>query len=137
MRVLMVTPSYFPIKGGAETVVRELSINLNRIGIPTDILTFDMNCKWRPSWQGKIESIDGIMVLKIPGFNWLPRAHSNRITQGINLIPGQFRKYFKNYDLIHFHIGDLTFPLFSAGLKVRRIAQFHTPLSNLPKSLIA
>ena len=35
MRVLMVTPSYYPIKGGAETLIRTLSIKLNQVGIHT------------------------------------------------------------------------------------------------------
>ena len=125
----MVTPSYFPIKGGAESVIKTLAINLNRVGVPTDIMAFNMDSKWKPYWRGKVEKIDGLNVLKIPGLNWLPRVHSDRIMNGVNLIPGQFRKHLKKYEIVHFHVGDLSFPLFSYGVKTSKIAQFHGPLS--------
>ncbi len=125
MRALMVTPSYYPIKGGAEAVIRNLSIKLNEIGVQTDIMTFNMNRKWNPSWQAKIEKIDGANVFKIPALNWFPMEHSERITLGINLIPGRFRNCLKNYDIIHFHGGDLTFPLFSYGVKKPKIFHLH------------
>jgi glycosyltransferase involved in cell wall biosynthesis len=121
----MVTPSYHPIKGGAEAIVRNLSIKLNEIGAQTDVMTFNMNRKWNPSWQAKIEKIDGITVFKIPALNWFPIEHSDRITLGINLIPGRFRNYLKNYDIIHFHGGDLTFPLFSYTVKKPKIFHLH------------
>jgi glycosyltransferase involved in cell wall biosynthesis len=124
MRVLMATPSYSPIVGGAETVIRNLSIGLNNIGIDTDIMTFNMNQKWRPQWQGENQKIDGIDIIKIPALNWFPMEHSNRMTFGINLIPGRFRNRLKNYDLIHFHGEDLTFPLFA--YKVGRPRIFHS-----------
>ncbi|MEA2066094.1 MAG: hypothetical protein U9O65_03200, partial [Thermotogota bacterium] len=125
MRVLMVTPSYYPIKGGAEAVIRNLSIKLNKIGVQTDIMTFNMNRKWNPSWQAKTEKIDDINVFKIPALNWFPMVHSDRITLGINLIPGRFRKYLKNYDVIHFHCAELTFPLFSYTVKKPKIVHLH------------
>jgi glycosyltransferase involved in cell wall biosynthesis len=137
MRVLMVTPSYFPIKGGAESIIRTLSINLNHAGIQTDVMTFNMNSKWRPYWHGQMENVDGINVLKVPGLNWLPTVHSDRITQGVNLIPGQFINYLNRYDIIHFHIGDLTFPLFSYVAKKPKIAQVHGPLNFYEKSLLS
>jgi glycosyltransferase involved in cell wall biosynthesis len=125
MRVLMVTPSYYPIQGGAETVVRDLSIELNKMEVQTDILTFNMNRKWNPSWQAKNEKADGINVFKIPALDWFPLAHSDRITLGINLIPGRFRNHLRKYDIIHFHGGDLTFPLFSYTIKKPKIFHFH------------
>ena len=100
MRVLMVTPSYHPIKGGAESVIRTLTLNLNKIGIETDVMTFNMDCKWNPRWQGKTERMDNINILKVPGLNWFPVAHSDLFTQRVNLIPGRFRNYFKNYDIV-------------------------------------
>jgi len=125
MRVLMVTPSYYPIKGGAEAVVQNLAIHLNKIGVKTDILTFNMNQKWKPLWQAKIEKTDGITIFKIPALNWLPINHSDRITLGINLIPGRFRHHLKKYDIIHFHGADLTFPLFSCTVKKPKIFHCH------------
>jgi len=125
MRVLMATPSYYPIKGGAETLIRNLSIELNKIGVKTDILTFNMDQKWKPLWQSKIEKTDGINIFKIPALNWLLMTHSDRITAGINLIPGRFKHRLKNYDIIHFHGGDLTLPLFSYTVKKPKIFHSH------------
>ena len=66
MRVLMVTPGFSPIKGGTETVVRNLSLELNKIGVDADVMTFNMNRKWNPKWNGMTEQIDGISVFKVP-----------------------------------------------------------------------
>lgn len=121
----MVTSSYSPIIGGAETVIRNLSIQLNKIGIQTDVMTFNMNQKWRPRWQGSEQKDDGFDIIKIPALNWFPAEHSNRITLGVNLIPGRFRKHLKNYDIIHFHGEDLTFPLFSYTVAKPKIFHSH------------
>jgi glycosyltransferase involved in cell wall biosynthesis len=121
----MVTPSYYPIKGGSESVVENLSIKLNESGTQTDIMTFNMNKKWNPCWQTKREKLDGLNVIKIPALNWYPLEHSNRITLGINLIPGIFRNYLKEYDIIHFHGEDLTFPVFSFLTKKPKIFHSH------------
>ena len=126
MRVLMVSPSYFPIKGGAETVIHDISNKLNnKKGIQTAILTFNMDRKWCPYWHGRIEQYNGITVYKIPALNWFPLTHSDRITMGVNLIPGRFRKILREYDVLHFHGGDLTFPLFSFGVKKPKIFHCH------------
>jgi len=122
----MVIPTFDPIKGGAEAVVKNLSIKLNRIGVDTDVMTFNMNRKWNPAWKGKIEKIDGFKVFKIPAFNWFPMVHSNRITLRINLIPGRFQNRFKEYDIIHFHDGDdLSLPFFSRFIKKPKILHLH------------
>jgi len=126
MKVLMVTPSYYPIIGGTETVVRNLSINLNEMGIHADVITFNMNRKWNPMWRGKIEKVDGINIFKIPALNWFPRGHSEKFTFRINVIPGRFLYRFDDYDVIHFHDdSDLTFPLFSYSVKKPKIFHLH------------
>jgi glycosyltransferase involved in cell wall biosynthesis len=119
----MVTPGFHPIKGGTETVVRNLSMELNRIGVHTDVMTFNMDRKYVPKWSGKIEKIEGITIFKIPALNWLP--NSPRINLGVNLIPGRFTKLLKEYDIIHFHEVDLSFPLFSFFVKKPKIWHLH------------
>jgi len=122
----MVTPSFFPIKGGTETVVKNLSVGLNRIGIHTDVMTYNMEQKWRPVSRGETQNVFGLKVFKIPGLNWFPIEHSDRITSRINLIPGRFRGLFKNYDVIHFHDGgDLSFPFFSFLTRKPKILHLH------------
>ena len=121
----MVTPSYYPIRGGAETVIRNLSKRLNETGVQTDIMTFNMNRKWNPFWQANTEKTDGINIFKIPALNWFPLEHSDRITMGINLIPGRFRNQLKKYNIIHYHGGDLSFPFFSHTVKKPKIFHSH------------
>jgi glycosyltransferase involved in cell wall biosynthesis len=135
----MVTPSYFPIKGGAETVIRTMARGLNRIDVKTDIMTFNMEHKWVPHYWGRTETTGDprITVIRIPGFNWLPIAHSIAITQGINLIPWNFRRILENYDIIHFHSGDLTLPFFSIGVRKPKLIQFHGPLSSYKETLVS
>ena len=125
MKILMLTPSYYPIKGGAETVVNELVTRLTKVGVQSDILTFNMDAKWRPRRCYKIEEDDGVKIYKIPALNWLPFAHSDRITQGINLIPGKFKNFLKSYDILHFHGGDLTLPFFAYTINKPKIFHSH------------
>jgi len=124
LRVLMVTPCYDPIKGGTETVVRNLSIELNKNNLHVDVMTFNMDKKWSPKWHGDFKRIDDINVIKIPAINWYPITHSNRITMGVNLIPGRFTHLFDNYDIIHFH-EDVSFPLFSYFSRKLKIFHLH------------
>ncbi|MGD6808985.1 MAG: glycosyltransferase family 4 protein [Candidatus Bathyarchaeia archaeon] len=121
----MVSPCYYPVKGGTETIVRNLAIALNRSGIKTDVMTFNMVKKWHPIWQGARLEIDGLTVYKIPALNWLPIAHSNRLTLGINLIPGKFRNIMSDYDIVHFNEVDFSFPLFSLPIKKAKIFHVH------------
>jgi glycosyltransferase involved in cell wall biosynthesis len=125
MKVLMVPPAFHPVKGGTESVVRNLSIALNEIGVHTDVMTFNMDRKYAPRWRGNIEKIDGITVFKVPALNWLPIEPSPRINLGVNLIPGKFTNLLKKYDIIHFHEMELSFPLFSFLIKKPKILHLH------------
>lgn len=121
----MVTPSFYPIEGGTETMVRNLSIELKNTGLDVDVLTFNMDKKWAPKWRGTTEKIDGISVFKVPGLNWLPINHSPRITSKVDVIPGRFTHIMKNYDVIHFHESEFSFPLFSYFVKKPKILHLH------------
>jgi glycosyltransferase involved in cell wall biosynthesis len=121
----MVTPSFHPIKGGTETVVHNLSIELNKVGVHVDIMTFNMDRKWHPKWKRTIEEIDGITVFRVPALNWLPIVNSPRIKLGINLIPGRFRHLMKEYDIIHFHEAEFSFPFFSYFIGKPKILHLH------------
>lgn len=121
----MVTPTYHPIIGGAETAVRHLAIGLNDLGIHTDVMTINMDKAWNPKWRGQTElSSDGFQVFRIPALDWFPLAHTPKITMGVDLIPGRFRNLTKKYDILHFH-GDLSFPLFSLFLQKPKIYHLH------------
>jgi len=121
----MVSPCYYPVKGGTETTVRNLAMTLNKNKIQTDVMTFNVNQNRKPLWQGKTEKIDGITVFKIPALNWIPIKHSYRITSGVNFIPGRFTSILKKYDITHFHEFELSFPLFSFPIKKPKLIHLH------------
>lgn len=116
MKVLLVTPSYFPIVGGSETLTRNLAIKLNGNEIHADILTLNMNEKWKPHWEEKIEENMLFRTFKEPALNLLPNLPNPLYTLlRMNVVPFPiFFKKSKDYDVIHF-VGeaDLSFPLFS------------------------
>ena len=121
----MVTPCYYPVKGGTETTVRNMAIALNKNKIQTDVMAFNVDQIRNPKWQGKTEKIDGITVYKIPALDWIPIKHSHRITSGINFIPGRFTNLLKHYDIIHFHELEFSFPFFSLLVKKPKIIHLH------------
>ncbi|MGA2683070.1 MAG: glycosyltransferase family 4 protein [Candidatus Bathyarchaeia archaeon] len=121
----MITPCYFPVKGGTETVVRNLSMLLNKANIPTDVLTFNTD-QWRtPSWQGKTENNDGFSVYKIPALNLLWALRSHRLTMRVNLIPSRFTNILSKYDILHYHELEFSFPLFSSLVRKPKILHCH------------
>lgn len=131
-KVLMLTPSYDPIIGGTETVVKNLAINLNKIGVQTDVMTFNMDKKWEPRWKWEAKEENGFEVYRIPAFNPFTRILRIPNPTGyffkINVIPNpSFRKVIKDYDILHFHDDvDLTFPLFSYFVKKPKLFSCHT-----------
>lgn len=123
LKVLMVTPGFYPIRGGTESMVRNLSIKLNRTGIQTHVMTFNMDRKWKPRWRGEVKEVDGLKVFKVPALKLLPS--SPRINMNVNLIPGIFMNIMKCYDIIHFHEADLSFPVFSFFVKKPKLLHLH------------
>ena len=118
----MVTPCYYPVKGGTETIVRNLAVTLNKNGVQTDVMTFNVDQNRNPKWQGKIEKIDGITVYRIPALSLI---RSYRVTAMVNFIPGRFANILKNYDIIHFHEFELSFPFFSSLIQKPKILHLH------------
>jgi glycosyltransferase involved in cell wall biosynthesis len=124
MRVLLATPSYFPIVGGSEVLTRILSIKLNEMGINADIMTINMNKKWKPLWREEITRTDSTSLFKEPALNPLPNL-PNPLSNlfRVNVFPRlDFVSRFKDYDVIHF-VGeaDLSLPFFSRFIKKPKI----------------
>jgi glycosyltransferase involved in cell wall biosynthesis len=88
-------------------------------------MAFNLEQRWKSKWSGKISKIDGITVFKIPGLNWHPFVDSYKVTMGVNLIPGRFKNILKEYDVVHFHEFDITFPFFSYLVKKPKIIHCH------------
>jgi len=129
MKVLMVTPFYYPVIGGTESFIESLSLGLNEIGTQADILTFNIeanphrfNEASNAVWKGSVEEINGLKVIRIPSHSSVRPFSLFNMT----FIPGNFLHYLKEYDIIHFHNeSDLTFPLFSYFLKKPKIMHCH------------
>ena len=125
MRVLLVTPSYFPIVGGSEILTQDLSTKLRKSGVATDIMTFNMNKKWNPAWKEELTKDGAATVFKEGALNpflGLPNP-MNLFTINVLPKPGFIRK-FSDYDIIHF-VGeaDLSFPIFSYFVKKPKLFQ--------------
>jgi glycosyltransferase involved in cell wall biosynthesis len=126
MKVLLTTPSYFPIVGGSETLTRALAHTLNEQGITTDVMTFNMQKKWSPLWKLETSKDGPTVIFKEAAFNPLrdlPNPLSNVFR--VNVFPNpNFAKKLREYDVIHFiSEADLSFPAFS--LFVKRPKLFH------------
>lgn len=106
-------------------MVRSLTARLNKAGIQTDVLTFNMTTKWQPNWHGAITKLDGATVYKVPALNWHPLTDSKRLNLAFNLIPGRFTYILKKYDILHYHEFDLSFPLFAYPIKKPKIFHLH------------
>jgi glycosyltransferase involved in cell wall biosynthesis len=136
MKVLMVTPSYYPIVGGSETAIRILAKRLNEIGIQTDVMTYNMNQKWQPIWKEETAKDDSSRILKIPAFNPAKIFGINPLeTLRIYLIPRpDFAMKFKEYDIIHFQgEADLSFPLFSYLIRKPKLFTSHANYARFPR----
>ena len=133
LKVLLVTPSYDPIVGGAETFVRQLATQLNASGICTDVMTLNMIRKWKPILRGTIERGD-FKIFRVAAianpFSFLP-INLIRLLFRINVIPMPgFARILSNYDLIHFcDEEDLSFPLFSILARKPKIMHSLTPVA--------
>lgn len=115
----MVTPSYSPIVGGTETYVQQLTHKLNSVGIRADVMTYNMNSKWKPVSIDETKKENGFKIFRIAASN--PRlfnfhGHSPyREFLNIHVIPRlTFPREFSDYDIVHFHDDiDMSFPAFS------------------------
>jgi glycosyltransferase involved in cell wall biosynthesis len=124
----MVTPFYYPIIGGTETAIEKVSIKLNELGVPTDIMTLNFSEARKPLLSEKKERINGVNVIKIPALNLFPRhLHVLNYALMINFIPRRFTNLVKSYDIVHFHNDvELSLPFFSHGVEKPKIFHCHT-----------
>jgi alpha-1,3-mannosyltransferase len=87
MKILHITPAYFPSIGGIETSVRDLAAHLNRTGIVADVLHMSPS-----NTVQRQERLDASTVWRVP---LSPSRH-------IGLTPS-IRPVLMNYDLLHVH----------------------------------
>ncbi len=141
MKILMITPSYDPIVGGTETVVKNLAVELSRYGHEVGILTFNMDAKWHPRPKSESYIQDGIKVIRwaavgvpITRFKLLNKIFSlffqfaliRPFMMHVIPMPG-ITKILKEYDILHYHDDvDLSFLLFTLSVKKPKLFHYHT-----------
>jgi glycosyltransferase involved in cell wall biosynthesis len=125
MKVAMITPFYYPVIGGTESQIENLSLKLNGMRISADIVTFNFDRSMKPIPFPQVEKINGLKVTKVATLNYLPTIlHHNKINFMINFIPRKLNCILNEYDVLHFHNEvDLTLPAFS--YRIRRPKVFH------------
>jgi glycosyltransferase involved in cell wall biosynthesis len=141
MKILMVIPSFLPeVAGGAENAVYNISNALSQRGHEVDILTFNLERRWKPNFRTEINHFGKLKVIRWGSINpWRLFEHT-RISNffqrifGIHLIPQPgLRRLYKQYDVIHFNDEvNLTFPIFSLFYNaVPRVFQHRTLIQKL------
>jgi len=127
MKVLSITPAFYPSKGGIEQVVYELARRARDLGYFTDVAHLDVSCK-----QVEEGSINGVRFFRLP-------MRGGRL---LGLAPA-LRKLVRNYDLLHVHDPQLlaitaNVQFFGRGLPAVLSTHggfWHTRKFALPKSL--
>jgi starch synthase len=118
----MVTPYYYPIVGGTESLIQNITTELNERRIHADIMTLNYGMDLKPVWNEKSEIINGLNIIKVRAAI-LPRPARALL---INHFVAHFRSKIKQYDIVHFHNdSDLSFPLFSCRLGMPRLFHCH------------
>jgi len=117
MKILMLTPFFYPHTGGTEKYVRDLSVELVRSGHEVTIMAANLPF----SKRGKKEEVkDGIKIIRLPAFEvlYMPIAF------------GFKKKMVENYDIVHVHCPPHGFVREIAG-KVNKpvVATFHCDIT--------
>jgi glycosyltransferase involved in cell wall biosynthesis len=124
MKVAMITPWFYPVLGGTEIYVDNISSKLNEKGIITDIITFDLASKTANS-KKSTSAINGTRVIKIPCFK-MPESKLLQHMLNVNLVPKNQLSLLKEYDILHFNNdADLSFPIFSYPIRKPKILHCH------------
>lgn len=132
MKILMITPSFYPIIGGTENVVKNLSKALVKKGMHVDILTFNKDKRGKCLWRNVNQRIYKITVTKLPCCKPFGRKLNKfnpfSIIFNVHYITNpRFLKLLMGYDILHFHDDvDLTFPMFAYFNRKPKILHCHT-----------
>jgi glycosyltransferase involved in cell wall biosynthesis len=128
----MVTPSYAPVIGGTETCVRELGRAMRADGHIVDVLTTNMDVKWRPRWSTVASREEGgghvlrwgacnpVASIRTAALNRLVGrdvdsflvGRLQRLTMIHLMLRAGARRVTRQYEIVHCHDeADLTFPV--------------------------
>ncbi|MCJ7506467.1 glycosyltransferase family 4 protein [Candidatus Bathyarchaeota archaeon] len=132
--ILMLTPSYDPIIGGTETVVKDLTDKLNSFGARTDVMTFNMEQKWHPIWKSETHKEASHLVHRVPAVNPFNILGLASRFLPLNVLPSVLTaRKTSNYDVLHFHdVIDLTFPLLCSFVNRPKVLHCHSLNETFP-----
>jgi len=118
MKIIMLTPYFYPHTGGTEKYVKDLSIQLVKNG--HDVTVFATNVP-RAKKAKKEEVIDGVKIKRLPAFDflyYLPVAWSFK------------RKMLEGADIVHIHCPPHSFVRSVAGkIKSAVVTTFHCDIT--------
>lgn len=118
MKIVMLTPYFYPHTGGTEKYVKDLSIQLVKNGHDVTVIAANVP---RAKKAKKEEVIDGVKVKRLPAVDFL---YYLPITLNFNL------KMLEGYDIVHIHCPPHSFVRSIAGkVKNAVVATFHCDIT--------
>jgi len=114
MKILMLTPYFYPHTGGTEKYVKDLSIQLVKNGHDVTVIACNVP---RAKKAKKEEVIDGVKIIRLSAFDFL---YYLPVTWAFR------KKMVEGYDVVHIHCPPHSFVRTLAGkVKVPVVATFH------------
>jgi len=95
MRILLVTPSYYPNIGGVEYVVKSIAERLAALGHETTVVTSDPKAD-----KPREEEINGVHVIRWP--TWAPSG-AYHIPKEVGQLRSLIQKLLSDADAVHVH----------------------------------
>jgi glycosyltransferase involved in cell wall biosynthesis len=118
MKILMLTPYFYPHTGGTEKYVKDLSIQLVKNGHDVTVVSCNVP---RSKKAKKEEIIDGVKIKRLSAFDFL---YYLPVTLFFNL------KMLEGYDVVHIHCPPHSFVRSVAGkTKVPVVTTFHCDIT--------
>lgn len=118
MKIVMLTPYFYPHTGGTEKYVKDLSIQLVKNGHDVTVISCNVP---RAKKAKKEEVIDGVKIKRLPAIDFL---YYLPVTLSFNL------KMLEGYDLVHIHCPPHSFVRAVAGkVKIPVVTTFHCDIT--------
>jgi len=118
MKILMLTPYFYPHTGGTEKYVKDLSIQLVKNGHDVTVIACNVP---RAKKAKKEEVIDGVKIKRLPAIDFL---YYLPMTLSFN------RKMLEGYDVVHIHCPPHSFIRTLAGkVNIPVVATFHCDIT--------
>ncbi|BCU68068.1 glycosyl transferase family 1 [Sulfolobales archaeon HS-7] len=124
MRVVQVSPFYYPVVGGVEKVVREISEYAVKIGHEAMVITYNRTRDGKR--LSEEEERNGVRIFRVnPNFSWGHGTFSTSLPKQVRRMRG---------DVIHVHVWRHPHVFQLSGEKGVRILQPHSPFYKLDQT---